>query len=104
MGAVAAVQDSPDNEPIGIDNLTAAEVAMAERKAGQSITSLANDALPKVSLMGALGWVQARRSDVKLTYDAYMNGHTLTEILTELGMSADEDEQEDDEGKDDEST
>jgi hypothetical protein len=99
--AVKAVEPEPENEPVGIDNMTAAETAMAERKAGQSITSLGNENLPKANLLGALGWVLARRTDPKVTFEQYMNSHTLVQIGEELGFNDDDTEDEDEEGKDD---
>jgi hypothetical protein len=87
-----------DAEPQGINSLTAAESAMAERKAGQSITTLGNDAFPQVALIGALGWVLARRHETRLTYDAYMASHKVNEIARELGLVDDDDDE--DEGED----
>lgn len=94
--------EAPENDPVGLDSMTAAETAMAERKAGQSITTLANENAPKAGLLGALGWVLARRTDQKVTYEQYMSSHTLAEIGTLLGL--DDEDGEDEEGKDDEST
>lgn len=93
------------NEPdetksLGLDTLTAAESAMAERQAAQSIATLGNENFPQVGLIGALGWVLARRSDPRLKYDTYMTTHKLSEITAELGLG-DDDDDEDDEGKDD---
>ena len=91
--------EEPD-EQLGLDDLTAAESALAERKAGQSIATLGNDNFPQVNLIGALGWVLARRREPKLTFEAYMAGRKLSDITRELGLADDEDEDEDDEGKD----
>lgn len=86
---------------LGLDSLTAAETAMAERKAAQSITTLGNENHPQAGLLGALGWVLFRRTDQRITYDAYMSSRTLTDITRELKLTADEDDDEtDDEGKD----
>jgi hypothetical protein len=85
-----------DETPLGLDDLTAAETAMAERKAGQSITTLGNDAFPQVTLIGALGWVLARRRDQRLTFDRYMESRTVTQITRELGLARDDDDDEDD--------
>jgi hypothetical protein len=96
---VAQVTEIPqdDKAAVGIDALTAAETAMAERKAGQSITTLGNDAFPQVGLLGALGWSLMRRNDPKLTYEGYMSSHTVDQITTDLGLN----DEEADEGKDD---
>jgi hypothetical protein len=89
-------QPKPEPEPLGINDLTAAENAMAERKAGQSITTLGNDAYPQVGLIGALGWALARRRDPRLTYEAYMGSHKVDEIARELGLVDDDDDDSDD--------
>lgn len=100
MAAVQAVEpDEPTEKPrVGLDALTAGETAMAERKASQSITTLGNDGYPQVGLIGALGWVLARRGDSRLTYESYMASHHVNEITAELGLGGDDDE-EDEEGK-----
>jgi hypothetical protein len=83
----------PDAVPtIGLDDLTAAELAIAERKAAQSITTLGNPQFPQASLLGALGWVLARRTDARLTFDAYMSSRKLAEITRELGLSTNDDD------------
>jgi len=89
-------EEPEDRTELGLDSLTAAESAMAERKAGQSIATLGNEAFPQVALIGALGWVLARRSDPRLTFEAYMSSRKLSEITAELGLS----EAEEEEGKD----
>lgn len=97
----------PDETPeaLGLDSMTAAEQAMAERAAAQSIATLGNEKFPQVGLIGALGWVLARRRDPRLKYDAYMSTHKLSEITRELGLSDDdEDDDEGDEGKDDDAS
>ena len=94
---VKAVKDQPEKEPLGLDALTAGETAMAERTAGQSITTLGNDGYGQASLIGALGWVLYRRSDPKMTFQKYMDSRTLAEITKELGLSEDAEE---DPGKD----
>lgn len=96
--AVSAIEppERDDTEVLGINSLTAAESAMAERKAGQSITTLGNDAYPQVGLIGALGWVLARRSETRLTYEAYMSSHKVDEIARELGLADDDDDSDDD--------
>jgi hypothetical protein len=95
--ASISTTDDDDDKPKGINSLTAAESAMAERKAGQSITTLGNDAYPQVQLIGALGWMLARRDDPRLQFDAYMSSHKVNDIARELGIADDDD----DEGEDD---
>lgn len=85
--SIKAVEMNPEDEPLGLEALTAGETAMAERKAAQSITTLGNDAFPQVGLIGALGWVMARRTDPRLTYERYMDTHKLADITRELGLS-----------------
>lgn len=72
-----------------MDQLTAFEVSMAEKTAGMSITSLADEAAPKVGLIGALAWVHMKRDDPTLTYKAVMEGHTFDQ-LSEYLWGADE--------------
>lgn len=99
--SIQAVTPAPDDEPtLGLDSLTAAESAMAERKAGQSIATIGNENFPQVGLIGALGWVLARRTDPRLTYEAYMGSRKLNDITTELGLN-DTTDAGDEEGKDD---
>jgi len=81
-----------------IDQLTAAEMSIAERTAGLSVATLEDPNFPKVDLLGALGWVYAKRSDLTLSFKAYMETHTLTQITEELGL-ADVDDDVDAEGK-----
>src|SRR5262245_53412478 len=95
------MQAVPEPEPdtgTGLDSLTAAETAMAERQAAQSITTLGNERFPQAAMLGALGWVLYRRRDPRMKYEAYMSSRTLTEITRELGWSTDE-EPEDEQGK-----
>jgi hypothetical protein len=105
--AVAAVKTEPENEPLGLDSLTAGETALAERQAAQSITTLGNEAFPQAGIIGALGWVLYRRSDPRMTYQKYMESRTLNAITRELGLvddEADETGDEEAEGKDDDSS
>lgn len=99
--SIAAVPEQP--EPLGLDDLTAAEVAFAERKAGQSVTTLGNERFPQAGLIGALGWVLHRRTDARITYERYMESRKLNDITRELGLSSDEEpaDEDADEGKDD---
>lgn len=92
--------NEPEKEALGLDSLTAAETAMAERKAAQGITTLGNERFPQAGLVGALGWVLARRSDQRLTYDAYMSSRTLSDITGELGLNEDDEEAGDDDEED----
>lgn len=75
-----------------INELKAAEYAIAERTAGLSIATLEDANFPKVGLLGAIGWVLAKRENATLSYNEYMETRTLEEIMDELGLS-DEDEE-----------
>jgi len=90
MSIKAVEPPVPDDGALGIESMTAAETAMAEKKAAQSITTLGNDAFPQVGLIGALGWVLARRTDQRLTFETYMNTHKISDITKELGLSVDD--------------
>lgn len=74
-----------------IQNLYAAEIALAERTAGLSIATLEDPNFPKIALLGALGWVAAKRDEPGLKYDFYMSNRTLEQITAELGIEDDED-------------
>lgn len=93
---------TPNEKALGLDDLTAAETAAAERQAAQSVTTLGNERFPQAGLVGALGWVLARRRDPRLTYASYMETRTLGDIATELGLS--DDDADTDAGKDSGST
>lgn len=69
-----------------IESLTAAEMSIAERAAGLSITTLEDPDYPKVDLLAALGWVHAKRSDSALSFRDYKESRTLTQITEELGL------------------
>lgn len=69
-----------------INTMKAAELSMAERKAGISIATLEDPNFPKTDLLIALGWVVARRDNPKLTFEEYGNSKTLEEIIDELGL------------------
>jgi hypothetical protein len=102
MQAVTAVSPEPDpheNSAQGLDSLTAAETAMAERQAAQSITTLGNERFPQANLLGALGWVMHRRREPRTKFDDYMSSRTLTEITRELGLSGGDEDDEDEAGK-----
>jgi|KBSMisStaDraftv2_1062788.scaffolds.fasta_scaffold53584_3 hypothetical protein len=101
VSAIEPPEREPDTEPQGINSLTAAESAMAERKAGQSITTLGNDAYPQVGLIGALGWVLARRHETRLTYEAYMTSHKVDQIARELGLVDDDSDADEDDNDED---
>jgi len=73
-----------------LNDLTAGEMAMAERTAGMSIATLEDPNYPKVGLLGAMAWVLAKRDDVKLKYDDFMNSNTLEQITESLGLNDDE--------------
>lgn len=70
--------------------LTAMETLIAEKTAGLSIATLEDPNFPKVGLIGAMAWVVAKRKDTNLTFDDFMNGHTLDECLEIAGLNAEE--------------
>lgn len=73
-----------------IQELKAAELSIAERKAGLSIATLEDPNYPKTDLLIALGWVLAKREEPTLTFEDYGNKYTLEEIVGQLGLSEDE--------------
>ncbi len=75
-----------------IESLSAFEMSMAEQTAGLSVATLEDPNFPKVDLLGALGWVNAKRAEPTLTFRAYMESRTLTQITDELGLNEDGDE------------
>ena len=75
-----------------LDDLKANEVAIAERKAGLSVTTLEDPNYPVAPLLIALGWVIAKRSDPTLTYEAYGDSKTFTEVLKDLGLEEEAEE------------
>lgn len=80
-----------EDQPAPIDDLTAFEVAQAERTAGMSMATLADQMVPKMPLVGALGWVLTKRGEPTLTYDAYMKRHKSHEIQEHVfGTDADD--------------
>lgn len=80
-----------------IENLTAAEMSIAERASGLSVATLEDANYPKVDLLAALGWVYAKRQDPTLTFAAYKDSRTLMQITEELGIDVEDDDE--DEGK-----
>lgn len=82
-----------------LDQLTAAEMSVAERTAGLSIASLEDANFPKVDLLGALAWVYQKRSNPTLSFKDFMANITLDQITSILGMSGDDDEEQQDEGE-----
>lgn len=81
-----------------IQSLTAQEMSIAERKSGLSLATLEDPNFPKVAILGALGWVYAKRTEPTLTFEEYMSTRTLEQITEELGIE-DEDEDGDDSGE-----
>lgn len=68
-----------------VDDLTGAEIAIAERTAGVSVDSLEDHDYPSAPIMGALAWVAKKRHEPTLAYDDFMQRYTLTEIAEILG-------------------
>lgn len=75
-----------------IESLTAFEMSMAEKKAGLSIATLEDPNYPKVDLLGALGWVHAKREEPTLKFEDYMKTRTLEQITDELGITDEDDD------------
>ena len=73
-----------------IEELKASELALAEKTAGLSVTTLEDPNYPKTALLAALGWVVTRRENKELTYEQYADSKTLTEIMVDLGMVEEE--------------
>lgn len=92
MAPIEAVRDPDPEQHPGLDGMTAAETALAERKAAQGITTLGNEKYPQANLLGALGWVLHRRIEPGITFDAYMGSRRIADITKELGLSDDEDD------------
>lgn len=72
-----------------IQTMKAAELSIAERKAGLSLTTLEDPNYPKADLLIALGWVVAKRNEPELTFEEYGNSRTLEEVTKELGLEQD---------------
>jgi len=73
-----------------IQEMKAAELAIAERKAGLSIATLEDPNYPKTDLLIALGWVFAKRENPTVTFEDYGMQFTLDEIVGQLGLSEEE--------------
>lgn len=77
-----------------ISNMTAAELAIAERAAGMSIATFDDPNMPIVPLMGALAWVVKKRETPTLSYQAFMEASTIDEIQNVLGFDEDDEDAE----------
>lgn len=75
-----------------IQSMTAMELSIAERTSKLSIATLEDPNFPKVDLLGALAWVVAKRAEPTLTFKAFMEGNTLEGITEALGITDDEDD------------
>ncbi len=75
-----------------VSQMTAAELAIAERAAGMSIASFDDPNMPTVPLMGALAWVVKKRTEPTLAYQAFMENSSLDDIQTVLGFGGDDEE------------
>ena len=69
-----------------ISQLKAAEMSLAERKAGLSIATLEDPNFPKVDLLGALAWVYTKREDQNLKFEDFMADKTLEDLTEILGL------------------
>ncbi len=74
-----------------IDELTAKEMSIAERTAGQSITSLDNPDAPKVGLLTALAWVVLKRDNANLSYSE-VEDMSFNKITEALGLGDEDDD------------
>lgn len=54
---------------MNINDLTLAEIAIIENKAGQPFADLTDSHKPKAALLTALCWVMKKREDPKFTYE-----------------------------------
>ena len=72
-----------------IEELTAKELMDAERKAGQSITSLDDPNAPKIGLMTALVWVIKRKDDKSFKYEDALD-MPFTSLMETLGLEDDD--------------
>ena len=77
------------NTKNAIQTMKAAELSMAEKKAGLSLATLEDPNYPKADLLIALGWVIAKRENPTLTFEEYGNAKTLEEITQDLGLDED---------------
>lgn len=75
-----------------IQQLTAGEMAYAEKTAGLSIATLEDPNFPKVDILCALAWVYVRREEPKLTFNEFKDSKTLDEVTNILGLSDEDDE------------
>lgn len=75
-----------------IETMKAAELSIAERKAGISIATLDDPNYPKTDLLIALAWVLHKRENPTVTFEAFGNEYTLTEITDMLGLSDSDEE------------
>lgn len=76
-----------------IQQLTAGEMALAEKTAGLSIATLEDPNFPKVDILAALAWVYARREEPKVTFNEFKDSKTLEQITDILGLGDDEDDE-----------
>ena len=67
--------------------MKAAELSVAERKAGLSLATLEDPNYPKADLLIALGWVVAKREKPDLSFEEYGNSVTLEEVTESLGIN-----------------
>lgn len=72
-----------------IETMKAAELSIAERKAGLSLATLEDPNYPKADLLIALGWVIAKREDPSLTFEKYGEQYTMDDITKQLGIDKD---------------
>lgn len=71
-----------------LETLTVQELLIAERESGISINSLGDEtAQGTLGLLLWLGYLQAKRKNLQLTFDEYASDKTLPELTEELGLN-----------------
>lgn len=81
-----------DSKPMKIEDLTLAEIEIAERRAGLGLDALDDPERPTAGLLGALAWVAKKRGDPTLTYDDFMQATTMEQIDQIIDTGDDEDD------------
>lgn len=76
-----------------LDDLTALEVAQAEKACGMSYASMADRDVPKIALLGAIAWVHKdREPEFKLSYLDFMKTVKAEDISDYVFPDDEEDE------------
>lgn len=75
------------NKKSVIETMKAAELSLAERKAGISIATLEDANYPKTDLLIALAWVIHKRENPTVTFEDFGMEYTLEDITKMLGLT-----------------